>query len=34
MALPHCGQCQAASARTIPIRQIGQDRMDMDNEWS
>jgi hypothetical protein len=26
MALPHCGQCQPASVRTIVIRQTGQER--------
>jgi len=33
MALPHCGQCQPASVRTIAIRQIGQERMVNGRSW-
>jgi hypothetical protein len=32
MALPHCGQRQPASVRTIPTRQIGQERMGVDDD--
>jgi hypothetical protein len=32
MALPHWGQCQPVSVRTIATRQIGQERIGVDNE--